>query len=528
MSMNTDPDIYHTIKPFTLTQENPNDVRAPTGRMQPEIDYNQNQLELEREENRKKSVTDEIKRQQKIRTEEMIKKQHSNKNKEDRIQKIREIREKQQEKGELHTIEEVYNFNNDEEWLYKDKNTYYKVGKFIKKHNFNNSGVYYPNNDGFYHYSRHLVFYEFKKATFLETELIGRFFVENKPGRNRYITNFPENTFNGRNIDLTHKTDYVTDAKQRMRTAIKNYINDKYMLNRNIGQSIPSSTRGYAGDEDENYSDNFWTSQIEEYINFYKQIIPMVQRKLEETTGNGRIDNAVNYLERLEASVKKIVGTKFELEKYMTGEYIDTITQVLSPVATAEIRPPASAATVIPTAAASAASAAPESVFSSWGNYVPGFVSTAASSIGNAASDAASKLKDTARHLGSSGANALRFGTGFPQDSKGMMFAKGASSPPPAKPYLPPHSTHVEPVHMDMNYRQSERNEFFNNPHYHGSHEFVPKSNGDLWKDAERTTGERKAAAAAANEKPWFGGKRKSKRKQRRSRKQKKSRKQRR
>ena len=283
------------------------------------------------------------------------------------------------------------------------------------------------------------------------------------------------------------------------------------MLNRNIGQSIPSSTRGYAGDEDENYSDNFWAPQIEEYIDFYKQIIPMVQRKLEETTGNGRIDNAVNYLERLEASVKKIVGTKFELEKYMTGEYIDTITQVLSPVS-AEVRPPASAATVIPTSAASAASAAPKSVFGSWSNYVPSLLSNATSYLGNAASGTASNFANYGKHVLSTGINygITQANLPIPQHAEGSQFER----------YVPPAPAEYR---MSTNYTAAET------PYSNLIGRDYPAGQ-ETWDKARQDVARREDAKAAANKMSLLGGagKRKSKRKQRRSRKQKKSRKQRR
>jgi hypothetical protein len=117
----------------------------------------------------------------------------------------------------------------------------------------------------------------------------------------------------------------------------------------------------------------------------------------------------------------------------------------------------------------------------------------------------------------------------FPQDTgNGMVFDKRPpSSNPPAKPYLHPHSTEVEPIYTDLLYRQGFKNEVINDTNYHGSQTFKPKPYQELWKQADRDVGEKKAAAAAQMS-LWGGGKRKSKRKQKRSQKQKKSRKQRR
>ena len=427
---------------------------------------------------------------------------------------------------------------------------YFKAGNYIKKHDFTQLGLerlglYLPREDypTFYN-SKILVFYEFENAVFSDRDLVGKFFQSDKPSNypNFDDTMIDTSRMEARKTDLDNKKQYVEKTRFFMKNAIIQYLNTKPWLN---GSGyIPPDIRGYARDDDTDYSHTQWSQQIKKYIEFYVQIVPMVQRNLERNPNyNGNISSAIAQLNSLEEQVKNIMGSDFTLEGYMTGEYIDTIRQLLSPVV-AEVRPPASAAPVIiPTAAGPSASAAPPaSVLGSFGKYVPSIVSSAASGIGTAASGAASYLGDkasgAANFLGNAAsygvdsvANALRASTGFPQNPrKGMMFAKGNApryTPPVAK-LSPADDMAVSNVYKDLELRRGEQADFYGNPNYHRSDDFRYQSNNDLMDTAKQIVGERKAAADA-HEMSWGGaGKRKSKRKQRRSQKQKKSRKQRR
>jgi thioredoxin-related protein len=268
------------------------------------------------------------------------------------------------------------------------------------------------------------------------------------------------------------------------------------------------------------------------YVNLKKDAL-MLYIRLTKKGKNPTVANAVSQLDSLEEFVKKYVNgindNSFNIENYKNGEYdyvkllyinydenVDEALRVYrrnqskirNNRMTAE---PAAGPAAVGPPVASASAAAPKS----WVSYVPSILTNAASS--------------GASYLGATTANWLRKKSGFPQDrtGTGMVFAQGqASSNPPTNSYLPPNSTYVEPVYTDLVYRQGFLDESINNPNYSGTRTFEPKSSEELWKQANRLVGEKKAAAD--NKMPWFGGKKKSKRKQRISRKQKKSKKQRR
>jgi len=584
-------------------------THAPIGRMQPELKYQQTQQELLEEQQRREKEAKNMQMledKEKKEIQEKIRQRQEEQEEEARMNEI-DTRVKtyivaQSKKREQTLIEEVIEnstrYNDNTKWLLIDGQKWYKVGTFIRKHDFTQSGLYLPRED--YHTfnkdSDILVFYEFSNAVLSDHDLVGKFFKRDE--RSNY-PNFDATRIDTstRTMDLNNKKAYVKDTRFFMINAIIQYLNTKPWLNKQNDEVIPPVVRGFASDDDKDYSHSYWSQQIQAYINFYEQIVPMVQRYLENNPDNvlitvgtnvknknngkmgkitsiytndrhnitydndreraekeirkddiqiiGNIDNAIRQLDWIQETIKTRVHG-YTLENYMTGKYIDSIKRLLSPAAEAPVIQTA-APVIIPTAGPSA-SAAPESVFSSWGNF-PGFVSTAASYLGDKASGAASYLGNAAKsgvgYLGNaasygvgSAANALRATTGFPQDSKGMMFAKGKapSYTPPVAQLSHADDMAVSGVYKDLELRRGERADYYGDTtKYRGPYDYRYPSNIELMNTSKQIVGERKAAAADANKMPVFsfggpkfGGKRKSKRKQTRSQKQKKSRKQRR
>jgi hypothetical protein len=516
-----------------LTQGHRGDVHAP-GRMLKRKNFDENQqllLQEKQQHNEEKKNMLMLEDKEKEELENQRKRRREGEAEEAEIAKMDAlVEERVDARSKMHeqiSIEEVIETdaryaNVDKiKWLLIDetKSKYYKVGKFKSKHDFRplgreRLGFYLPKEDydTFYSSSNILVFYEFENAVFSVQDLNGKFFERDEsdePSNNQQLT-----IDTSKNLDI--KKEYVRAAKEYMKSAITQYISRKTLLNRKTNEYIPSSLRGY--------NEPFWSVQIQEYLNFYMKIVPMVQRNLEENRQRGNVNDAVNLLDKLEAEVKAKVES-FTLEKYMTGKYIGVIEQLLSPAVAAAAAAPVAAgpssAAAGPSSAASASAAGPSSAASSWSSYLPTSIFTsaanrAASVVGNVASNAV---------------NWARANTGFPQDlNKGKVFAKKE-----APPYIPrvaqlsgdDDNMAVSKTFNNLKVRRSEQAGFYGNTNYHGPYDNRFQLDDELMDTSKKIVGEQKAAAAAAK-KPWFGGKRKSKRKQRRSRKQKKSKKQRR
>jgi hypothetical protein len=271
------------------------------------------------------------------------------------------------------TIEEVISSDYTTKWLLEDESKYYKVGKYLGKFDFTQSGfkslgLYLPKEDYAIFYKDYdtNIFYEFENAVFSEGDLIGKIFKKYDNSRNSVtLSQLPDlnshvDAPESRRLkDLTHKNEYVEEIKRFMKTKIQTYVKKKPILNRKINKYIDPVLRGY--------DDPFWEPQIEEYTRFYEKIVPMVQRYLENQKLNGNISSAIAKLDELQNNVQNKVetqggNTSFTIENYMTGEYNNTIINLLSPqVAAAPVIPQVAAAPVIPQVAA-----APAAVPTSW------------------------------------------------------------------------------------------------------------------------------------------------------------------
>jgi hypothetical protein len=527
-----------------LTHGNNNDVFAPERRMISEEDFKENQNKLLLENQRQ---SEEENNMQMFEYKENEKKHAQaaklaeEQEEEAKIDKMNDLVQKQisvqSKKRKQKSIEDVIEISTryagvDEiKWLLIDEteSKYYKVGRFISKYDLGleSLGLYLPREDykTFYRYSNFLVFYEFKNAVFSDRNLNGKFFTRederDESSNNQQLTKIDTTKMKE---DLDRKKEYVHDAKQYMRSKIMRYLGINF---------VHDLTH-------------------EPYIEFYEQIVPMVQRNLENNPSyNGNIDNAIAQLPSLEEKVKQVKqkeGTEFDGDEYAKGKYMSTIIQLLSPVVAAPVAagpppviqtaasappPPASASAAATSAAAASAAAAPQAAASAW--RTPTIFTNIASAASGAASDAANYLKGNVNYLGSSGANWARAKAGYHQDitGTGMVFAKKE-----APPYIPPvtqlssdDDTEVSNTFNALKVRRSEQSAYYGNTNiYHGEYDYRYLSDTELMDIAKKIVGEKKAAAAA--KKPWFGfgfgGKRKSKRKQKRSQKQKKSRKQRR
>jgi hypothetical protein len=501
-----------------LIHENINDVPAPIGRMQQENNYNQNQQELQQELQRQE---EEHKNMQMFEYKENAKK-HA------QAAKLAAAREEEAEmdtpdtwvqnqinvqskKRKQKSIEDVikisakYADDDKIKWLLIDEteSKYYKVGRFISKYDLGleSLGLYLPREDykTFYFYSNFLVFYEFKNAVFSDRDLIGKFFTRederDESSNNQQLTKI-DTTIMKKDLDI--KKEYVRIAKQNMRSAIMRYLGINF---------VPDFTH-------------------EPYIKFYEQIVPMVQRNLENNPSyNGNIDNAIAQLPSLEDKVKQVKqkeGTEFngdEFEKqYAEGAYMETIKQLLSPVVAAPVAagpPPViqTAASAPPPPASASAAAAPSSLSSN----IFKFGNQALSSATNYGREALSSAANYGNAALSTGINwgIKQANLPIPQRPEGIQFQRPVP-PPPTEHRVSNNLVAAEPIYTGLLGRDRPAGQ-------------------DTWNSAKQEVARREDADAAANKKPLFyfggprfGGKRKSKRKQRRSRKQKKSRKQRR